>query len=194
MTRAEVKKVLQRLDGVNRVMGMLLYGFGMRLLECLRLRVKDIEFGLNRILVRDAKGHKDRFVPLPAAVRPQLVSWLARVKQMHEEDLQDGGGNVYLPYALERKYPGADREWGWQWLFPARERSKDPRSDAVRRHHVHERIIQRAVREAVHAAGVKRPVNCHTFRHSFATHLIEDGYTTSGRSRSSSVTSTSTQR
>jgi len=176
MTRAEVKKVLQRLDGVNRVMGMLLYGSGMRLLECLPLRVKDIEFGLNRILVRDAKGHKDRFVPLPAAVRPQLVSWLARVKQMHEEDLQDGGGSVYLPYALERKYPGADREWGWQWLFPARERSKDPRSDAVRRHHVHERIIQRAMREAVRSAGIKRPVNCHTFRHSFATHLIEDGY------------------
>lgn len=176
MTRAEVKKVLQKLDGVNRIMAMLLYGSGMRLLECLRLRVKDVEFGLNRILVRDAKGHKDRFVPLPAAVRPQLVSWLARVKQLHEEDLRAGGGGVHMPYALARKYPGADREWGWQWLFPARDRSSDPRSDAVRRHHVHERIIQRAVHEAVRAAGMKRPVNCHTFRHSFATHLIEDGY------------------
>jgi integron integrase len=176
MTRAEVKRVIQKLDGVNRVMAMLLYGAGMRLLECLRLRVKDVEFGLNRILVRDAKGHKDRFVPLPAAVRPQLVSRLARVKQLHEEDLAKGGGTVYMPFALARKYPGSGREWGWQWLFPARDVSQDPRSDAVRRHHIHERVIQRAVKEAVRDAGIKRPVNCHTFRHSFATHLIEDGY------------------
>jgi integron integrase len=176
MTQAEVKAVLRHLNGVPKIIAMLLYGSGLRLLEGLRLRVKDIEFGMNRITVRDAKGQKDRYVPLPVVVRPALVSWLAQVKKLHEEDLARGNGAVFLPYALDRKYPGSQFGWGWQWLFPAKDVSTDPRSDIVRRHHLHERIVQRAVAEAARAAGVKRHVNCHTFRHSFATHLIEDGY------------------
>ncbi len=176
MTRAEVKSLLRRMRGVNRVIAMLLYGSGMRLLECLRLRVKDVEFGLNRILVRDAKGQKDRFVPLPAVVGPALASWLSRVKQWHEQDLARGNGSVFMPYALARKYPGSDREWCWQWFFPAKDLSEDPRSDSIRRHHIHERLAQRAVREAAREAGIKRQVSCHTLRHSFATHLIQDGY------------------
>ena len=176
MTRAEVRALLHRLSGEERIVATLLYGAGMRLLECLRLRVKDIEFGLNRILVRDAKGHKDRFVPLPLVARQPLASHLARVKRWHEEDLARGNGSVYMPFALERKYPGSDRELCWQWAFPARDLSEDPRSGARRRHHLHERALQRAVREAARAAGVKRQIGCHTLRHSFATHLIQDGY------------------
>ena len=176
MTRAEVRSLLHRLTGMERLIATLLYGSGMRLLEALRLRVKDVEFGLNRILVRDAKGQKDRFVPLPVVARQALVSHLARVKRWHEEDLARGNGSVYMPYALARKYPGSDREWCWQWAFPARDLSEDPRSGARRRHHLHERVLQRAVREAGRAAGVKRQIGCHTLRHSFATHLIQDGF------------------
>ncbi len=176
MTRAEVRSLLRGLDGVERLIATLLYGSGMRLLECLRLRVKDIEFGLNRIMVRDAKGQKDRFVPLPIIARQAIASHLARVKRWHDDDLAKGGGSVYMPYALERKYPGSDREWPWQWAFPARDLSEDPRSGVRRRHHLHERVLQRAVREAGRGAGIKRQIGCHTLRHSFATHLIQDGY------------------
>jgi integron integrase len=176
MTRAEIRSLLRKLAGVERLVTTLLYGSGMRLLESLRLRVKDIEFGLNRIMVRDAKGHKDRFVPLPVVVRQTMASHLALVKRWHDEDLARGGGSVYMPYALDRKYPGSDGEWCWQWAFPARDLSEDPRSGARRRHHLHERVLQRAVREAGRAAGIKRQIGCHTLRHSFATHLIQDGY------------------
>jgi integron integrase len=176
LTRAEVRAVIGRLGGPERLIAVLLYGSGLRLLECLRLRVKDVEFGSNRIVVRDAKGQRDRVAPLPVVVKAALPAWLARVKRIHDKDLAAGFGDVFLPDAIRRKYPGAEKDWGWQWIFPAEHRSRDPRTGAERRHHMHESVIQRAVRQAVVDIGISRRASCHTFRHSFATHLIEDGY------------------
>jgi integron integrase len=176
MTRSEVRLVLRRLHGVSKLVATLLYGSGMRLLECLRLRIKDVEFGLSEIVVRDAKGGRDRVVPLPMVVRGVLPTWYSRVKRLHEEDLAQGFGGVFLPDALSRKYPSAARDWCWQWVFPAEHRSRDPRTQVERRHHLHETIVQRAVRQAVLDVGISRPVSCHTFRHSFATHLLAEGY------------------
>ena len=176
LTRAQVRAVIGRMGGTPRIAAMLLYGSGMRLLECLRLRVKDVEYGENRIVVRDAKGHRDRVVPFPIVLRAALASGLSRVKGLHERDLAEGFGAVFLPDALARKYPRADREWGWQWVFPAEHRSRDPRMQVERRHHLHETIVQRAVKQAVRDVGLSRAASCHTFRHSFATHLIQDGY------------------
>jgi len=176
LTPAEARSELAHLKGDYRLMTELLYGSGLRLMECLRLRIKDIDFGYNRITVRDAKGLRDRVALLPQRLQHPLRGQIARVKELHQQDLARGGGKVYLPFALERKYPNAARELMWQYLFPAGKPSLDPRSGETRRHHVSEKNLQNAVKLAIRAAGIRKPASCHTFRHSFATHLLENGY------------------
>ena len=176
LTREEARRVLSQLSGVHRLMAGLLYGSGLRVMECVRLRVKDIDFGYGQITVRDGKGEKDRRTVLPGSLAEPLRAQLEKVRSLHADDLRRGYGSVYLPYALERKYPNAPREWGWQWAFPAQSLSTDPRSGRVRRHHVSEDGLQRAVKRGVRLAGVTKRASCHTLRHSFATHLLEAGY------------------
>lgn len=176
LTKEEVHRVLGQLSGDHLLMAKLLYGSGLRLMECARLRVKDVDFAYHTIVVRDGKGMEDRVTMLPDGVIPPLQEHLQRVKQLHEQDLAKGHGSVYLPYALERKYPNANREWIWQYVFPANRLSVDPRSGIVRRHHVDESGLQKAVREAARLARIEKRVTCHIFRHSFATHFLEAGY------------------
>ncbi len=176
LTPQEVSAILAHLDGTHWVMANLLYGAGLRLMECVRLRVKDVDFAYRQVVVREGKGFKDRATMLPERMSGLLEQHLLRVRDLHRQDLADGFGRVHLPQALARKYPEAAAEWGWQYVFPAGELSEDPRSGAKRRHHVGEQSLQRAVKVAVRKAGLTKSASCHTLRHSFATHLLEAGY------------------
>jgi len=176
LSRDEVSSVLKQLDGATRLVVLLLYGSGLRLQECLELRVKDIDVERNQVVVRRGKGQKDRLTTMAASAKPLLVPHLEAVKRQHNDDLACGFGRVVLPYALDRKYPNASTEWAWQFVFPASRMCRDPRFGPPSRYHLHESVIQRAVAAATRRAGIPKRVSCHTFRHSFATHLLEDGY------------------
>jgi integron integrase len=176
LTKDEVRAVIAELDGQFRLMAGLMYGGGLRLMECLRLRVQDVDFTASQITVRDGKGAKDRLTMLSQAIKAPLVEHLKSVRMTHQRDLKEGWGRVFLPDALARKYPNAAAEWGWQWVFPQENRWVSPRTGEQGRHHVDESIVQKAIRTAVRKAGMAKHATCHTFRHSFATHLLEDGY------------------
>lgn len=176
LSREEARRLLEGMEGMHWLMASLLYGSGLRLMECVRLRVKDLDLARCELKVRDGKGQKDRVTLIPSALKEPLTEQLVRTRAQHDRDLQEGVGAVQLPGSLAVKYPNAGREWGWQWVFPATRRYLDERTGQERRHHVHETVLQRAVRQAALAVGFSKPVSCHTLRHSFATHLLEAGY------------------
>lgn len=176
LTRDEAKAVLSKLEGTRWIMGMLMYGSGLRVEECVQLRVKDVDLAQKKIVVRDGKGEKDRVTLLPGAIVDVLQKHLIKVRCQHQEAMENGFGGVELPYALAKKYPQADKEWGWQYVFPASRPSTDPRSGAFRRHHVDKSTIQKAVSAAIKASEIVKHAGCHTFRHSFATELLRAGY------------------
>ena len=175
LSKEETLRLLNAMSGVPQLMAKLLYGTGMRLMECLRLRVKDVDFELSEIRVRDGKGGTDRLVFLPESIKPALKEHLERVRLIHERDLSEGYGEVYLPEALARKYPRAGKEWIWQYVFPSTRLSRDPRSNAVRRHHMDPSTLDRAIKRAAKLAGIDKRISSHTLRHSFATHLLQAG-------------------
>jgi integron integrase len=176
LERVEVVQLLEQLEGTQHMMAALLYGTGMRLMECVRLRVQDVDFHYHQIVVRDGKGQKDRVVPLPRRLEQPLREQLQNARALHRRDLEQGYGEVFLPDALARKWPNAPREWHWQYVFPSGRLSVDPRGGKTRRHHMHENGLQKAVKAAAQKAGITKKVNCHCLRHSFATHLLLSGY------------------